>query len=545
VAAIGRKRLSAVIIKTSNRRFLLRCDALVLSLGLVARDGLLRQAKGLPVIAAGDVAEPGCTLDRALESGRQAARRVKPTNSPLNPVTSSGKGFVCLCEDVLATDLSLAWREGFHSIELLKRYTTVAMGPCQGALCQTQVRAFVASQPDEAQATAPLTARPPSRPLRVEDAAAGRRHELELRTTLHERHLELGATMEPVGGWKRPSSYGDSLAEYWAVRNAVSVMDVGTLGKFLVAGRGARDFLDRLYPCHIRDLESGRTRYTVLLNEAGHVIDDGMICALGGGRWYLTFTSGGAEQVEAWMRDWIETWGLRVHLVNETGARGAINLAGPHAREVLTALVNEPVDNGALPFMRARHLMVANVPCLVIRLGFVGELSYELHHPSSRSVELWDSLLAAGRHAGIKPHGLEALRLLRLEKGHVIVGQDTDFASTPKKVGLDGVVKLEKRFFIGKRELERNRRLPLRERLAPITFRTGTPAEGASLTAEGQHVGYLTSCRFSPVLERAVSLGWLNATDGHFPRILESSEGLVGEVTDRPFYDPLGERLRA
>jgi sarcosine oxidase subunit alpha len=494
------------------------------------------------VTGAGDVVLPGCSAEEAAESGRTSAIGDAPAAVGVFPPPPSG-GFVCLCEDVRAEDLDLAWHEGFRSTELLKRYTTATMGPCQGALCGPHLRALVQARGGEEPASAPTTARPPMRPLRVEDAAAGIRHPVELHTALHRRHLELGAEMEWAGAWRRPESYGDPMAEYWAVRRGVSVMDVGTLGKFLVAGRDAADFLERLYPRPVRDLEEGRARYSVLLNEAGYVLDDGLVCALAPSRYYITLTSGGAARGEAWLRDWAEWWGHDVHVLNRTDAYGAINVTGPRAHELLARLCPELDDDG-LGFMRHRAIEVAGVPCLAIRLGFVGEPSFELHHSSSESVRLWDALMNAGADLELRPHGLEALRLLRLEKGHIIIGQDTDFDSTPRKLGLEWMVAMDKPGFVGKVALERIDEIPLALKLVPLVFDGDAPLEGANVEVGGRTVGHLTSSRFSPVLGHGVALGWIRRVDGEFPTTVTAA-GRRGTVTSGAFYDPEGVRLRA
>ena len=543
VSARGRGKVEGVVVESKRGRRTISCDALVLSLGLVPRDGLLRQAVGLPATGAGDVVLPGCSTEEAAESGRQSAGGHSPAARRSLPPPAQA-GFVCLCEDVEMRDLDLAWSEGFRSTELLKRYTTATMGPCQGALCNTHLEAFVQARAGASALSAPTTARPPARPIRLEEAAAGIRHAVEQHTALHERHLELGARMEWAGTWKRPESYGDPLAEYWAVRRNLSVMDVGTLGKFLVGGRDATEFLERLYPRSVRDLEDGRTRYSLLLNESGYVFDDGLICALTPGRYYLTLTSGGAEQGEAWLRDWAEAWRLQVHIVNQTGAQGAINVAGPRTRELLSRLSPELASGDSVRFMHHRQVEVGGVSCLVIRLGFVGELSYELHHAGSASGRLWDALLEEGADLDLRPHGLEALRLLRLEKGHIIVGQDTDFDSTPKKLGLDWMVEMEKPSFVGKPALRRIDRLHPVLKLVALSFGENAPPEGASLVADGRMVGHLTSSRFSPVLGHGVALGWVRRANGEFPSVV-SAEGQRGTVTSEPFYDPGGVRLRA
>jgi sarcosine oxidase subunit alpha len=546
VEARGRKSVRGVVINRGGAREELPCDALVLSLGLVPRDGLALQATGLPVVTVGDAASPGLDRAQAQEQGRRAgmgAGIAAETSMELPP--SPRGGIVCLCEDVGVDELEQAWHEGFRSTEILKRYTTATMGPCQGAMCQRHLRAFIASRPDATgPASGPTTARPPVRGITLEQAAAGVRDEVHQRTALHDRHLKLGATMEPTGAWRRPKHYGDALGEYWAVRRGVSVMDVGTLGKFLIAGPDATDFLERLYPCRIRNLSADRLRYALLLGEHGFVIDDGVVCALEQGRWYVTFTSAGAATVEATLKDWAETWRHQVHIVDLTAAWGAINVAGPRSRELLQRLSPDTIDNQAFPYLHHRDITVAGVPCRAIRLGFVGELSYELHHPSDQSEKLWDALLEAGHDLEIRPHGLDALRVLRLEKGHIIVGQDTDFDSTPAKLNMGWAVRLEKPWFLGKRGIERaNAHDPLRH-LVAVSFPGRAPREGAPLHAAGRVVGYLSSSAWSPVLGCGVSLGWVSRLNGSFPTELES-DGVVGSTVEQPFYDPKGERLRA
>lgn len=540
--ARGRREVREVRLPDGER---VACDALVLSLGLRPRDGLLRQAAGLPVAAAGDAAMPGCSLAEAEAAGRRAGLGdpAPAYARPLPPAPASG--IVCPCEDVTVDDLRRAWDEGFRSTELLKRYTTATMGPCQGCLCHDHLQTFVTERlgPEDV-ASAPTTARPPARPLSLEEAASGIRRAVEGRTALHGRHVALGARTQRYGFWRRPDTYGEPAAEYWAVRRDVSVMDVGTLGKLLVAGPDALEFLERLYPCRVGDLSPGRLRYALLLGEHGYVIDDGVVCALGEGRYYLTVSSGGATWIESWLRDWADAWGLDVHVVDRTAAHGAINVCGPRAREALARLTDEPLDGERFPYLQHRELDIAGVPCRALRLGFVGELSFELHHPSSRSAELWDALLEAGQDLGARPHGLEALRLLRLEKGHVIVGQDTDLDATPAKLGMPWAARLDKEFFLGKESLERIAGLPLQRRLAALTFKEAAPPEGAPLRAAGRHVGHLTSSAFSPVLGHGVALGWLQAVDGAFPTVVEAG-GLIGRLADGPFYDPEGLRLRA
>ena len=467
--------------------------------------------------------------------------------TPASPNASGG--FICLCEDVSVTEFEHAWDEGYRSTELLKRYSTVTMGACQGALCHAHLKAFICRRSPTSWAGRPTTSRPPARAIRLEDLAAGARVPVEHHTSLHHRHVAHGAVMDWAGSWKRPSTYGDVELEYWAVRRTVSLMDVSTLGKYRVAGPDATAFLEHIYPCRVDDLKPWRSRYTLLLNEAGYLFDDGLVCKLGDGSYYVSFTSSGGDGAESWLREWADERRLRVHIANVTASRSAINVAGPRARELLSRLTSDAVDAQAIPPGGLREVVVDNVPCLAIRVGFVGELSYELHHPSRQSETLWNSLLDAGRDLDVRPHGLDALKLLRLEKGHILIGQDTDFDTTPSKVGLDFAVKMNKPDFIGRTALQRIASLPRERSLLSMTFAgKRAPEEGAQLFAAGTHIGNLTSSRFSPVLGCGIALGWVRHPAGSPPTRITARDTLgdyEGVVTRGPFYDPKGERLRA
>ena len=498
------------------------CDVFVLSMGLSPRDDLLRMCgRGEHVEAVGD-----------------AAGAASPTATPT-------AGYVCLCEDVSVADLERAWAEGYRSSELLKRYTTATMGPCQGAICGRHLAAFAAARGAAADAAGRTTARPLARPTPLEILAAPVHEDIEKRTSLHDLHVEAGARIGWSGSWLRPFDYGDRDEEYRAVRERVSVMDVGTLGKFLIRGPDASELIDASFPTRIDDLEPGRARYLLALDEAGYVFDDGLLCSLGAEGWYITSTSGGADRMEAWLRDRADRLGLRAHVVDLTAERGAILVAGPLARELVSGLTDDPIDRDSFPHMGARELTVAGVPCGAIRSGFVGEVAFELHHPRSRGPELWRALLDAGTPLGIVPHGLDALEILRLEKGHVYVGQDTLPDDTPAKLGLGWAVQPGKRF-AATRALERLAGLPLERKLAGLEFEGGgAELRGVPLQADGRIVGRVTSAARSPVLDRSVGLGWIRRDpDGGFPDELRA-ERIGACVVPTPFYDPAGERLDA
>ena len=544
VVAEGRRRVEGVRVGAADAPRRIACDTLVLSLGWSPRDELLRMGTPQEVTGAGDVVEPGCSLAEAEASGRRAANGLAAPAAEVSTDPPGADGYVCLCEDVAAHDLDRAWDEGFRSAEILKRYTTATMGPCHGAVCGRLLAAFTAARagaPTSKEAR--TTARPPARPLTLGDLAAGVDEAVERRTSLHDRHVALGARLERSGSWIRPTTFGDAAEEIRAVRQRVGLMDVGTLGKFLIAGRDAATLVDRAFPTRIRDLPPGRSRYVVALDEAGYVFDDGLVAGLEDGRYYLCSTSGGADGMEAWLRNWTDRWDLHVHIVNQTSQLGAILVAGPQAREVLARLTEDDVSAAALPSGAHVEITVAGVRCRALRVGFVGEVAFELHHPRSSGPELNDALHDAGRDARISPFGLDALDVLRLEKAHVYLAQDTMPDDTPAKLGMSWAVAMDKPSFLGKRALERMAAFPLERKLVGLRI-DGQPLRGIPLTAGGRVIGRVTSCADSEAVGATIGLGWVRAVDGAFAEELRAGDA-TASVVPTPFYDPEGARLRA
>jgi len=399
----------------------------------------------------------------------------------------------------------------------------------------------------DVRAGARTTSRPPVRPVALETLAASVHEVIEKRTGLHDVHVAAGATLEWSGGWKRPLTYGDRREEYLAVRERVGLMDVGTLGRFLIAGRDALLLADAVFPGRIDDLAPSRSRYVLALDEAGYVADDGLLCALDDGSYLLTSTSGGAERMDARLREWADRLDLHVHLLDRTSELGAILVAGPRARDLLQGLTDEPIEPATLSYPGHREIVVAGIPCRAIRNGFVGELAFELHHPRSRGPELWDALLRAGEAFDVSAFGLDALEVLRLEKGHVYLGQDTLPDDTPDKLGLGWAVEMTKPWFVGRPSLERLARLPRTRRLAGLEF-DHAPADaaelrGVPLTVGDSIVGRVTSSASSPVLDRAIGLGWIRSGGEGLQTELRAGS-TVGRVVPTPFYDPEGARIR-
>jgi glycine cleavage system aminomethyltransferase T len=509
----GSERVAAVIVANTRGEERWEADTVVLDLGLHPRNSLARMGHGLNVRVVGDAA--------------------MADELPTSPTD----GIVCPCSNVSVADLVSVWERGFREMELLKRATLAGTGTCQGSVCLPHLRAFVRDRGGSV--PEPFTARPVARQVTMREASASYHLAPMRRTALHDEHIRLGAHMDRFGGWWRPWRYGEVALEYRAVRSAVSIGDVGTLGKFIVAGPDATEFLERLYPCRVGDLKPGRSRYALMLDERGYVVEDGLICRDGPDRYLLTFTSAGATFAEMWMRDWAESWDFDVRIMDRTTALGAINLTGPLSKALLErAGVSEPPT-----FMQHVLAEVAGVPCRIFRLSFTGETSFELHHSVDRSVELWRGLMSLGEDLGIYPHGLDALFALRLEKGHIIIGMDTEFDSTPRRLDMEWAVRMEKSAFIGQEALRRTDALPLDKQLIGLETEGPCPIEGAVLLDDDQLTGQVTSSRYSETLGKSVMLGWVRLQGGRLPDVVMCEDRPLRRVPV-PFYDPEGQRAR-
>ena len=490
------------------------CDTAVVGLGTGPRDTLARMASGIPGVrtaggAAGDLERP-----------------------PVPEV-----GIVCPCSGVTVDDLHSVWDRGFHELELIKRSTLAGTGVCQGAVCMPHVRSFVAA--GDAELPPSFTARPVATQITMGEAAAGWYHPADRRTALHEQHLALDATMERVGGWYRPWTYGDPDGEYWAVRGMVSICDVSTLGKFLVSGPDAVEFLERTYPTPIATIRPGRAKYVLALDERGYVFDDGIVCREAETRFFLTFSSAGADHAEMWLRDWAETWRMDVRILDRTASWGAINVTGPLSDELLAGVgVTDPPS-----FMSHRPMEVAGVACRVLRLSFTGERSYELHHQAGDSVRLWSSLMEGGSRLGVRPHGLEVLEELRLDKGHILVGVDSLPDSTPRRLGHDWAVRMDKGDFVGRQAVSRTSRSPLDKLLVGLEMEGSPPPRGAIMRVGGDYAGFVTSGARSRVLDKSIMLAWLYAIDDRFADEV-AIDGRTARRVPLPFYDPEHTRAR-
>ena len=588
VRATGRGRVRAVHVapvggsaSSSVRRF--RCDLLCMSGQFQPVDALLHQmGASQPGVSLAGGVNGAAGLNEILRQGREAGLRAAgivssganniPSPSggglgwgrPSLPALPSGNGartYVCFCEDVSAHDIEQAISEGFADVQTLKRYTTVTMGPCQGEMCGHALSGICAAHASlpapydgkeigagMAAGDAYTTSRPPFRPVPLA-VLAGRERMPFKRTPLDRVHRDLGAAMVESGPWLRPHSYGSPADECAAVRRRVGIIDVGTLGKMEVLGRDAPQLLDRLYTHRFSDLPVGRIRYGLMTSDNGVIMDDGTVTRLAEDRYFVTTTSGNADVIEEWFNWWNAGAANCAHVVNVTAAYGAVNVAGPRARETLAKLTDIDLSRRGFRYMRSAQGEVAGIPCLLLRIGFVGEAGWEVHFPAEYGEYTWNSIMEAGREFGISPFGLEAQRILRLEKGHVIVGQDTDAVSTPLDVGSDWAVRFDKDDFIGRGGLAINAGRGPQQRLVGFVMpRVAAPLDGTPVLSGGRPVGRVTSARLSPTMNRGFGLAWVPpelAWDGASIEVLIGDLPVSARVTLEPVYDPEGHRLRS
>jgi sarcosine oxidase subunit alpha len=499
------------------------------------------------VAALGRGAAPSAADRERLAGSAPASVATPPAVSC--PDLDGRRAFLDLDEDVTVKDFRQGVYEGFDSLELAKRYTTTTMGPSQGRFSQLPAARLMAAETGlDLGTVGQTTARPPwaTVPLGV---LAGRPQEATKRSPIHGRHEALDAEIRWAGDWLRPYDYGDPIGETKAVHGAAGLIDVSTLGKLIVRGPEAGELLDRLYPNVISSLKPGRIRYGVLLSDAGRIIDDGTICRLDEETFYVSTTSSGAGAVEQWFSWWVAVWGLDASVSDVTQGVAAVNLAGPRARQALARLTDLDVGNDGFAYLDAKHAAVAGVDCLLLRIGFVGEVGFEIHCAAGHGAALWDALLAAGEDLGVKPFGLESQRVLRLQKMHIIVGQDTDSESTPYGAAMPWIVKLDKsQNFIGRRALEHKLDLPAATEL--VGFRCdgdAVPTEGSVVVVDSAPAGEVTSSRFSAQVEGVIGMAWVPTTlaeDGARIAISDAGRTIGAVVTRQPFFDPDGKVLR-
>ncbi len=585
-----------------------RCDLLAVSGGWSPRVHLLAHARGeltfdpgsqsfipgrLPsaVAAVGSVMGP-CSLQRALEQAVTTAARIaselgcSPTSpeaprvsqapieagsvAAIPPVRERRRQWIDLAHDVTFGDAELAVREGFSNVEHFKRYTTTGMSLDQGKT--GNLNAFVAlgaltgRSPGEVGTT---TFRPPYVPVTLGALAGPRRGELYAPRRLlpaHRVHVELGAHMEDYG-WQRPDYYPRNAEspqqaicrEVLAVRQAVGVFDNSPIGKLEVCGPDAARFLDRFYINNVTSLAPGRARYGLMLNENGVIIDDGVFLRLAEDRFLLNTTSGGVGRIRAMLEEWQQCeWpDSQLGIFDLTESLANFTVAGPRARELLANMaIDIDLAAAALPHMTFAEGRMAGLPLRVVRVSFSGETSFEVNLPASYASAFLRALLAAGAPLGLQPYGVEALMVLRAEKGYMHVGSDTDGSTTPDDVGWGHVAAAKHGDYLGKRSLSRSaNRDPQRRQFVGLealdrdrSLRPGGHLLiGADRRPPAPSDGWITSACYSPTLRRHIALGMLRAGREHLGEIVtvcDEDERFEVKVVSPVFYDPSNARLQ-
>ena len=480
----------------------------------------------------------------------------------------NGKQFVDLQNDVMSKDIALAIRENFRSIEHIKRYTALGFGTDQGKTGNV-VGVAIASEVMGVSMSlvGTTTYRPAYTPVTFGALAGEFVGDLflpERHTPMHFWHLAHGAEWENVGQWKRPWYFprlGEDLheavhRECLAVREGVAMMDASTLGKIDIQGPDVREFLNRILPNDWSTIKRGQCRYTVMLDENGMVIDDGVTACLGDQHFIMTTTTGGAASMFVSLEAWLKTeWpDLRVYLTSVTDHWSTTALVGEHSRAVLKSLCPElHVENEAFPFMHWRESKILGVPVMIMRISFSGELAYEINAQANYGEAVWDAIYRAGQPYSITPYGTESLHVLRAEKGFPIIGQDTDGSVSPMDLGMNWILSKKKpHSHLGKRALARSyMKEPDRKHFVGLL--TDDPKavipEGSQLidaVESKTSIGHVTSSYFSPILNRSIALAMLEGgrqrLDQQVFAAHHSGLRIAAKVSDTVFYDKEGAR---
>ena len=483
------------------------------------------------------------------------------------------KQFVDMQNDVTAAGIEMTTREGFESIEHVKRYTALGFGTDQGKTGNINGMAIVAKALGKSiSETGTTVFRPNYTPVSF-GVVAGAHTDLlfdpQRFTPLHEWHIERGAEFENVGQWKRPwyfpvgdESMEDALKrEQLATRNGVGILDASTLGKIDIQGKDAREFLGRVYTNAWEKLAVGRCRYGLMCGEDGMVMDDGVTSCLTDNHFLMTTTSGGAAHVLSWLEIYHQTeWPeLEVFFTSVTDEWATMSIAGPDSRKLLSELTDINLAPDAFKFMDWREGKVADIPARVFRISFTGDLSYEINVPAHYGLHVWKALFEAGEKYNLTPYGTETMHILRAEKGFVIVGQETDGSVTPIDLDHGWAVANNKPFsFIGKRGMQRADCLR-DDRKQLVGLKTVDPEavlpEGAQAVFTPDQaipmtmVGHVTSSYYSAFLDRSIALGLIrgglskNGDSVYFP--LANGKTIEALICDPVFVDPDGKRQKA
>lgn len=465
-----------------------------------------------------------------------------------------GKNFVDFDEDIQVKDFINAAKEGFDNIELMKRFTTVGMGPSQGKhsnMNAIRILARIRQLPVEKIGT--TTARPFFHPTPI-GHLGGRSFHPHRYTAMHQWHVDNGGVMMEAGVWMRPAYYvpaGSNLSasdavqeEAMAVRQSVGMIDGSTLGKIEVFGQDAAAFLERFYTGKFAGQKVGGSRIAMLLDEAGVMVDDGVAVRMAEDKFYVSTNSSNAATVYREMQRNIQLWGMQVTLVNLTGAMAAMTVAGPASRSVVETLTDIDVSAQGLPDGAYKEGQVAGVDARVMRVSFVSDLAFEIHVPYKAGMHVWQALMEAGKQVGIRAFGTDAQRLLRLEMGHHLVSHDTDGLTNPFEAHSESLVAMDKDFFIGQRSLKIIEKKPLNKKLVTFVLDNGftgeLPKECNLVIENGDIKGRVTSISHSNYLNRIIGFAFVapeqSKSGSRFQVRTDSGAMVPATVTHAPFF---------
>jgi len=490
---------------------------------------------------------------------------------PSDKVLGKTKPFLDFQNDSTAKDIKLALREGFKSIEHVKRYTTTGMGTDQGKLSNMHALGIVAETAGVKMGDLGTTTfRPPYTPLTfgtIVGRNVGEFFDITRRTPMHDWHVQYNAKFENVGQWKRAWYYPkdnenmhDAVQrESKAARDSAGILDASTLGKIDIQGTDASEFLNRVYTNAWSKLEIGKCRYGLMLNEDGMVYDDGVTTRLGENHYLMTTTTGGAANVLSKLEDYLQTeWPqLDVYLTSVTDHFATVSICGPNSKNIVTKVIPElDLSDKEFPHMSFKNSMIGNIRCRVMRISFTGEHSYEINVQANYGKSLWEMCIEAGKEFKITPYGTETMHLLRAEKGFIIAGQDTDGTMTPVDLQMDWIISKKKYDFIGKRSLYRSD--TIREnRKQLVGLLTDNPKvvleEGSQIVSETnkkpiEMLGHVTSSYYSPNLNKSIALAVVKngkKLKGQKMYVPMENKIINVTITDTVFLDKENKRLNA
>lgn len=471
--------------------------------------------------------------------------------------------------DVKVSDVQLAAREGYESVEHTKRYTTLGMATDQGKLSNINGLAILSDALNQPiPQTGTTTFRPPYTPISmgaIAGEARGATFQPIRRTPMQDWHDAQNPFYEPVGHWRRAYCYnrqgethGQAVErEINQTRNSLGLLDASTLGKLIVKGPDAGKFLDMLYTNMMSTLKPGKCRYGLMCTENGFLSDDGVVARIDESTFLCHTTTGGAERIHAHMEEWLQTewWDMKVYVANVTEQFAQVAVVGPNARKVLEKLGGMDVSKETLGFMEWADGQIGGFDCRVYRISFSGELSYEIAVPASQGAAFWSALMEVGEEFGVMPYGTEALHVMRAEKGFIMIGDETDGTVIPQDLGLNWAISKKKEDYLGKRAQQRSHMAdPNRWKLVGLETVDGSVIpDGAYAVAEGNNEngqrnvqGRVTSTYYSPTLKKGIAMGLvLHGPDRmgeviEFPKIGGSS--VKAKIVDPVFYDKEGEK---